>query len=167
MAPGSVAPKQQPVPLALVWGLAAAWILPGLLGHDPWKPDEAYTFGLIYSALKNGNWLVPMLAQEPFMEKPPLFYWSAAAVAWLLSPPFALHDAARLTTGLYMALTFAFIAGAARELYGANRGWVATLIFMGCLGIVIRSHQMITDISLLTGFALAFYGLALGLRRPV
>jgi len=24
--------------------LCAAWILPGLF-HDPWKPDEAYTFG--------------------------------------------------------------------------------------------------------------------------
>src|SRR5438270_11874050 len=107
MAPGSVAPKQQPVPLALVWGLAAAWILPGLLGHDPWKPDASYTFGLIYSALKNGDWLVPMLAHEPFMEKPALSYWSAAAMAWLLSPPFALPEPARLTTGRVMALTSA------------------------------------------------------------
>jgi len=165
-APASGA-AQQPIALISILILAAAWILPGLVGHDPWKPDEAYTFGLIYSLLHGGDWVVPQLAQEPFMEKPPLFYLSAAAIASLLSPPFTLHDAARLTTGLYMALTFAFIAASARELYGANRGWVATLIFMGCLGIVIRSHQMITDISLLTGFALAFYGLALGLRRPV
>lgn len=166
MAPASAAQPQTPIPLALVWGLAAAWILPGLLGHDPWKPDEAYTFGLVYSALKDGSWLVPMLAHEPFMEKPPLFYWSAAAVAWLLSPPFALHDAARLTTGIFMALTFAFIAGAARELYGATRGRVAMLLLMGCLGILIRSHQLITDISLMTGFACALYGLALAVRRP-
>src|SRR3954471_7792047 len=155
MAPGSAAPKQQPIPLALVWGLALAWILPGLVGHDPWKPDEAYTFGLVYSALKNGDWIVPMLAHEPFMEKPPLFYWSAALVASLLSPPFALHDAARLTTGLYMAVTFAFIAGAGHELYGAGRGRIAALMLMGCLGILVRSHQMITDISLMAGFAAA------------
>ena len=159
--------NQSPTPLALVWLLAAAWILPGLLGHDPWKPDEAYTFGLIYSALKNGDWLVPMLAHEPFMEKPPLFYWSAAIMAKLLSPPFSLHDAARLTTGVYMALTFAFIGGAARELYGATCGRVAILMLMGCLGIVIRSHQLITDVSLLTGFAAALYGLALALRVPL
>ena len=101
----------------------------------PGSRDEAYTFGLIYSLLHGGDWVVPMLAQEPFMEKPPLFYLSAAAIASLLSPPFALHDAARLTTGLYMALTFAFVAASARELYGASRGWVATLICMGCLGI--------------------------------
>ncbi|NBR29452.1 MAG: glycosyltransferase family 39 protein [Betaproteobacteria bacterium] len=107
-----------------------------------------------------------MLAHEPFMEKPPLFYWSAALIAKLFAPPFALHDAARLTTGVFMALTFGFVSVAARELYGKGRGALATLLLMACLGIVIRSHQLITDISLLTGFAVAFYGLALALRRP-
>jgi len=164
-SPHSATPQTPPLRWIIV--LAAAWILPGLLGHDPWKPDEAYTFGLVYSLLNGGDWIVPMLAHEPFMEKPPLFYWSAALLAKLLSPPLALHDAARLATGVYMALTFAFVAGAARELYGKGRGTLATLLLMACLGIVIRSHQLITDISLLTGFAAAFYGLALALRRPV
>jgi 4-amino-4-deoxy-L-arabinose transferase-like glycosyltransferase len=65
-----------------------------------------------------------------------------------------------------MALTFAFVAGAARELYGPHRGRMAALMLMGCLGILIRSHQLITDISLLTGFAAGLYGFALALRRP-
>jgi 4-amino-4-deoxy-L-arabinose transferase-like glycosyltransferase len=159
-------PAQQPMPFAWIAVLAAAWILPGLLGHDPWKPDEAYTFGLVYSLLNGGDWIVPALAHEPFMEKPPLFYWSAALIARLLSPPFALHDAARLTTGLYMALTFVFVAGTARELYGRSRGALAVLLLMASLGIVVRSHQLITDIALLAGFAAAFYGFALSLRRP-
>jgi 4-amino-4-deoxy-L-arabinose transferase-like glycosyltransferase len=159
-------PVPQAMPSAWLVALAAAWILPGLLGHDPWKPDEAYTFGLVYSLLNGGDWIVPMLAHEPFMEKPPLFYWSAAILAKLLSPPLALHDAARLTTGVYMALTFGFVALAARELYGKGRGSLATLLLMACLGIVIRSHQLITDVALLTGFAAAFFGLALALRRP-
>ena len=159
-------PTAQSISLAWVCVLAAAWILPGLVGHDPWKPDEAYTFGLVYSILSGGDWLVPMLAHEPFMEKPPLFYLSSAALAFLLSPPLSMHDAARLTTGLYMALTFTFTAGAARELYGAGRGRLAALMLMGCLGILIRSHQLITDISLLTGFAAGLYGFALALRRP-
>src|SRR3954465_2352736 len=101
MAPNPTAPGPQAIPLTWVFVLAAAWILPGLVGHDPWKPDEAYTFGLVYSLLKDGNWLVPMLAHEPFMEKPPLFYWTAAVSAWLFSPPLSLHDAARLSTGFY------------------------------------------------------------------
>ncbi len=165
-APPSHAAALPIAPLWL-WVLAAAWILPGLTGHDPWKPDEAYTFGVIYSLLQGSDWIVPLLAQEPFMEKPPLFYLSAAALAKLLSPPLAPHDAARLATGLFMALTFAFVAGAARELYGRQRGWLAVMMLMSCLGILIRSHQMIPDIALLTGFAAGIYGLALALRRPV
>ncbi len=156
----------QPIALSWLCMLAAAWILPGLIGHDPWKPDEAYTFGLVFSILKDGDWIVPRLAHEPFMEKPPLFYLSAAALATVFSPPLPLHDAARLATGVYMALTLLFTGGAARELYGENRGALAVLTLIGCLGLQVRGHQLITDISLLTGFAAAIYGLTLALRRP-
>lgn len=151
--------------IVLVSLLCLAWILPGLIGHDPWKPDEAYTFGLVYSILHGGSWVVPTLAGEPFMEKPPIFYLTAAATAWLFSPPLALHDAARLATGFYMALTFLFTGLTGRELYGKNYGAVSALLLLGCFGLVVRSHQLITDVALLTGFAAAFYGFALGLRR--
>src|SRR5258705_457146 len=43
----------------------AAWVLFGLAGHDPWKPDEAYTFGLLWHILERGEWLVPTLGGEP------------------------------------------------------------------------------------------------------
>ena len=91
MTPGTTAAgaAQPPIAYAWVWVLAAAWILPGLIGHDPWKPDEAYTFGLVYSVLTGGDWIVPMLAHEPFMEKPPLFFLSAAGLASIFSPPLA------------------------------------------------------------------------------
>lgn len=151
---------------ALVALLCLAWILPGLIGHDPWKPDEAYSFGLVYEILQGGSWVVPHLAGEPFMEKPPLFYLSAAASAWLFSPLLPLHDGARLAAGFYMALTFVFCGLTGRELYGKNYGAVSALLLLGCLGLAVRSHQLITDVALLTGFAAAFYGLALGLRRP-
>jgi 4-amino-4-deoxy-L-arabinose transferase-like glycosyltransferase len=67
-------------------------MLAGLLGHDPWKPDEAYTFGLVYHILQSGEWLVPTLAGEPFVEKPPLFFWTAALFAR------AFGDVLRLST---------------------------------------------------------------------
>ena len=28
--------------------LSLAWLLPGLLAHDPWKVDEAHTFGVVF-----------------------------------------------------------------------------------------------------------------------
>ncbi|MBI2295012.1 MAG: glycosyltransferase family 39 protein [Betaproteobacteria bacterium] len=143
-----------------------AWILPGLIGHDPWKPDEAYTFGVVYGILNGGSWVVPALAGEPFLDKPPLAYLVAAASAQVFSAILPLHDAARLATGFWMALTFAFTAVAGREFHGTRYGAVSALLLLGCFGLVVRSHQLITDVAMLAGFAIAYYGFALSLRRP-
>ena len=138
--------------------LCLIWLGTGLVGHDPWKHDDAYSFGLIYSMLQSGDWLVPTLAGEPFMDKPPLFYWTGAAFAKLFSPALPLHDGARLASGFYMVLTLLFIGLAGRKLYGENRGWAAAIILIGCLGMLVRAHEMITDLALLTGCAMMLYG---------
>ncbi len=151
---------------ASVWllVLVAAWILFGLVGHDPWKADEAYTFGVVIDHLRNGNWVVPTLAGEPFVEKPPLFYLAAAASAYLFGGLLPLHDAARLATGFFAATTLLFLGLTARELYG--RGYAATtvLMFISCLGTFVHLHQLITDVALLAGLAIGIYGLALSRR---
>jgi len=151
----------------LVALLCAAWILPGLFGHDPWKPDEAHTFGVVYEILRGGSWVVPTLAGEPFMDKPPLFYLTAAATAKLFSFALPLHDAARLATGLWMAAAFAFMALAGRHLYGIRYGAISALLLLGCFGFVTRAHLLLTDMALLAGFAMAYYGFAAALQRPL
>jgi 4-amino-4-deoxy-L-arabinose transferase-like glycosyltransferase len=146
--------------------LCLAWIVPGLVGHDPWKPDEAYSFGLVLSFLEGHDWVVPMLGDEPFMEKPPIYYLTAALTATMFRSWLPLHDAARLASGLYMVLTFIMVGLTGRELFGKGRGWAATLMLLSCAGLLMRGHQLLTDVAQLTGFALGFYGLAVGLRRP-
>ena len=156
---------EHPVTLAVV--LCMAWILPGLVGHDPWKPDEAHTFGIVYQLLKDGDWVVPMLAGEPYLDKPPLLYLTAALTGTLFSPILPLHDGARLATGVYMALTFLFIALSAKELYGSSKSWVAALMLLGCGGLLLRGHQLIADTALLAGLAIGLYALAISARRPL
>ena len=153
------------VMVALTVGLCAAWIIPGLIGHDPWKPDEAYTFGLVFHVLQGGGWIVPTLAGEPFVDKPPLFVLTAALFAKVFEPLLPLHDGARLAAGCYVAIAFAFTAATGRELHGPGRGWVTVLILMGSLGLMVRAHQMITDTALFAGFAIAAYGFARCLNR--
>jgi 4-amino-4-deoxy-L-arabinose transferase-like glycosyltransferase len=154
----------EPAKVALLALLCLAWVLPGLVGHDPWKPDEAYSFGLVYHILQSNDWVVPTLAGEPFMEKPPLYYIVAAFFARMFSSWLPLHDGARLATGAFMGLTLLFTGLAGRELLGRGNGRIAVMILMGSLGLLLRAHELITDMALLTGFALAFYGLALALR---
>jgi len=58
--------------------LVAGTIVCGMVKHrtgkgmNPWQSDDAYSFGLVYHILQSGDWLVPTLAGEPHMDKPPL-----------------------------------------------------------------------------------------------
>lgn len=149
-----------PLKATLLGLLCLIWLGAGLIGHDPWKPDEAYSFGLIYSMLQSGQYLIPTLAGEPFMENPPLFYWTAAGFAKLFSPLLPLHDGARLASGAYTVLTLWFIGLTGHKLYGDSRGWATAIILIGCVGMLVRAHQMVTDLALLTGIALMLLGFA-------
>lgn len=164
------APSAEPhsrLSVAFTLALCAIWVFTGLAPHDPWKPDEAYTFALVLHILQSGDWVVPTLAGEPFMEKPPVFYLTAAAFAALFGSALELHDAARLATGFYMSVVLVFMVLSARELYGREHGWVAPLALIGCVGLLVRSHQMITETALLAGLAIGLFGLCLSSRRPV
>jgi hypothetical protein len=59
-------PEITPLKAGFLFLLCAVWLLTGLIGHDPWKPDEAYSFGLIYHIIQNHDWIVPTLAGEPY-----------------------------------------------------------------------------------------------------
>jgi 4-amino-4-deoxy-L-arabinose transferase-like glycosyltransferase len=153
--------------VALTLAICAVWLLPGLVAHDPWKPDEAYTFGLVYHLLQGGSWTVPMLAGEPYLQQPPLYILTAALFAKAFSFLLPIHDGARLATAAYIALAFGFTAAAGRELHGRNRGWVATLLLLGSVGLAVRAHQLIPDTALFAAFAIGCYGLALMPRRAM
>ncbi len=153
------------IPKIIIVVLFIAWMLPGLIGRDLWKADEPYSFGLVNHIVKTGDWVVPTLAGEPFMEKPPALYVTAAAFVRAGSPWLKPHDAARLATGLFMMLTAVFMAFTSRELQGKGYGAITVVVLIGCTGLQITAHKLITDVALLTGFTMGFYGLVLSRRR--
>jgi 4-amino-4-deoxy-L-arabinose transferase-like glycosyltransferase len=154
-------------PVAFACLVALLWLVPGLVGHDPWRPEETQTFGIVYDTLYTGEWVVPRIAGVPSVKQPPLASVSAAITAILFAPVLALHDGARLATGLYMALALLLVGATARELLGPGRGWLAALSLLGSIGLIWPGHFLNPDVPQLTGFALALFGLALALRRPV
>lgn len=143
------------------------WLMPGLLGHEPWKPDEAYTFGLIRHITRTGDWIVPMLAGEPFMEKPPIYYITAAGFLTAFGSLLGEPDAARMASGAFFLVACVFITLSTGILFGKRYRLWGILIFISCLGLPLRAHQMITDTSLLAGCSIAIYGIILGIQRPV
>ncbi|HFT8009771.1 TPA: ArnT family glycosyltransferase [Burkholderia cenocepacia] len=147
-----------------VAALVCAYTLPGVLGHDPWKQDETYTFGIIQHMLETGDFVVPTNAGLPFMEKPPLYAWVATSLAWLLQRVMPLHDAARLASALFAALAFGFIARAAR-MASRTENWFdlrvlgPVVLSAGTLVVIKHVHDMMTDVALFAGTAMGFCGL--------
>ncbi|WP_310512336.1 hypothetical protein [Arsenophonus sp.] len=85
------------------------YLLPGIFGHNPWKQDENYSFGIIQTMYETGNWLISTNAGQPFMEKPPLYYWIATTAVHLFSSWLPMHDAARTATLFFSALSLFFL----------------------------------------------------------
>lgn len=152
----------------LMWLAALAilctWLLPGTLGHEPWKQDETYTFGIVQHMLETGDLVVPTNAGQPFVEKPPIYDWVAAGLAWMFGRYLPLHDAARLASALFAGLTVYYTARVARRAVAAS-SWldvrvIGTLaLFAGTLVVVKHVHDMMTDVALMAGAALGFCGL--------
>ena len=89
--------------------LCIVWVCVGLLGHQPWKPDESQSISIIKNMLQDGHFIAPVSTGESLIQNPPLYYLSAAGVAKLLSPILPMHDAARLATGIWMSLTLLLV----------------------------------------------------------
>ncbi|MDR8727171.1 ArnT family glycosyltransferase [Burkholderia pseudomultivorans] len=156
---------ERPVVRVLVLvALGIAYLAPGIVGHDPWKQDETYTFGIVRHMLDTGDWVVPTNAGLPFLEKPPLYDWVAVAFVRLFGGILPLHDAARLASGLFAALAFGYVARAARVATGAARWFDPRVIgpvalCAGTLVVIKHTHDMMTDVALMAGTAIGFCGL--------
>src|SRR6266550_1146540 len=57
-------PPRLTLPPAPAWlaGLALAFVLPGLAGHDPWKSLDAIGIGIVYDMTLSRDLLVPHVA---------------------------------------------------------------------------------------------------------
>ncbi len=131
--------------------LCAVWLLPGLLGHAPWKGGDGEQFVQFWLQWQNRATLLPDTS---------LYVWVASATAWLTSPILPLHDGARLASGLFIALALYFLARAGRALYGNDAGWPAALMLLGCLGLLVRGHALNPYTAQFAAAALLLYGLA-------
>jgi 4-amino-4-deoxy-L-arabinose transferase-like glycosyltransferase len=158
------------VPLPLRgWPLAAlvaAFLLPGLIGHDPWKTEDAIGFGVVYQMLVSGDWLTPRLAGEPFYEDGPLYFWVAGALAVLLGSLLPAHDATRFASAFFVLVALYCVRLAGRALYGRTQGDLSMLALLGSVGLLWHAHETVAETAMLAGLAAAYYGVALSRKKP-
>jgi len=151
------------LPRWALYGLGLLYILPGLIGRDPWK-DDAASFGIMWTMAHGGfqDWLLPHVAGLPTPDEGPLAFWLGALCiklfGWLLGDVMA----ARISTiGIFVLGTVAlwqtaFHLGRRAEAqplrlafggqpepadYGRTLADTAVLIYLGSLGLLLHSHE--------------------------
>ena len=156
----SLPPRGWPLAILLV-----LYILPGLIGHDPWKVEDATAFGVAWDMLERGSWLTPSIAGQAYPHSP-LYFWIAAASGKAFSWLLPLHDAVRLSSALFTFLILGLTHLAARALHGREYAVAAPLILAGSIGFLVHAHQTQPMLLTLAAHFAAYWALALLDRRP-
>ncbi|HET7772831.1 MAG TPA: glycosyltransferase, partial [Burkholderiaceae bacterium] len=177
------------LPRFILLAMAVAYCAAGLIGRDPWRTDDAVTFGVAWT-MAHGNlldWLMPNVLSDPVVQDGPLTYWVAALSIWvfggLLGEPLAARIPTGMGTGLALAATWyatytlarthpaqpvQFLFGGAPEPrdYGRAIADGALLTLLATLGLLLRLHEATPEALQFALLCIAMYGLVLTLERP-
>ena len=161
-----------PPPPGILALVGAAFILPGLAGHDLWKTQDAVALGIVHAMATSGDLVVPRLGGAPWLYDQPLYHWVALLLGKLLGWAMDFHAAARLASGLFMALAFLFLYRAARiwsavEETSRVMACAAFLLLLGSVGLFTRAHEALPEHAALAAVALALASLAYADKRPL
>ena len=143
----------------MIWlALGLSWCV-GILGRGYWTPDEPREEDIAWRMSWQPAKSVPLLAGEPFCEKPPLTYWVAgAAIAAFGSDA----RAARLPNVLYALVTALAVGLIGRR----GAGSLAGLAAAAAISTFLLSYQvaiwLATDAPLLAAVSVALWGLYTG-----
>ncbi len=129
----------------------------GLSNHGVWTPDEPRVAEIGREMSLNGNWAVPMLDQKPFLEEPPLYYASVAAVFKALGA--SSDKVVRIPSAIFAfgGVIALFFLGT--MLFGPRCGFLSAFILAASAEYLRVAHWVIVD-SALTCFiicALTFF----------
>lgn len=131
--------------------------LVGLQSTPLFDRDEPRYAQASKQMFESGDWVVPMLLDEPRLKKPIAIYWAQAGMMHLFGPTV---QSARLPSAIALILTSAMLLIALRSLVGARRALWATFIFATSLLVLFAGKTTLTDSLLLlwiTGAQLCLY----------
>ena len=147
-----------------LFALIGFWLLSGIVGREPWKPEPIY-LGILQSLLDEiasggRDWWTPWVAGVAQDNEFILIHWINAPVVLLAKTLLPLHEAARVSTALWAALGVSCTALAARRWSGGHISYLAAIIAIGCVGFYQLAHLYSPDISVFAALGLALYGCA-------
>ena len=120
----------------------------GLFNHDLWTPDEPRVAAISLEMSRNGNLIIPYLAGEPFIEKPPLHFALAVGLTRILGKTIGNTGAIRLLSALMAMGTLTVTFLLARRLGGITLALPAVIILATMPGFIDNFHRIRVDPSL-------------------
>jgi 4-amino-4-deoxy-L-arabinose transferase-like glycosyltransferase len=136
-------------PLLLLVLVTLGVSLLGITNHELWTPDEPRVAGIgremWESAAREGigAWAVPRLSGEPFLEKPPLYWWAEGAVFSLAGRTSA--GLARLPSALFGIAAVLATWALARRFFGPGAALFAGLVLLTSYRFLWQTHWIVVD----------------------
>jgi 4-amino-4-deoxy-L-arabinose transferase-like glycosyltransferase len=160
---------------ALLFLAGAAFFLPALASRDVWQPLETRYATIAREMVATGDWLLPKINGEPYQDKPPLFFWLAAALRTVGIGA----QGVRVVSALAATGTLLAIAALARLWFSRRAAFLAAAIlattpefgWLGRFGELDVTLTLFTTISVYGWFAggraVALFYLGIGLAVMV
>ncbi len=114
--------------VALLLALGTLLFSLNLGGYDIAAPDEPRYAHAAREMMRTGDYVVPRVNGETYLEKPPLLFWSMAAASWPVGDVTAVT--ARIPSIVSGLVTVVFTYALAYHLFGARVAFWAALILM-------------------------------------
>jgi hypothetical protein len=132
----------------LLWTMLAALLLFGfgLGNHELWDYHEPYVAGIVREMASSGDWVIPTLNGQPYLEKPPFFYALGAILCRAMGSfePWVL----RLPSALLAIITVGWMAFLGWRLSSARAGgWAGFMVGTGVLFFQV-GHMAVVDMAL-------------------
>jgi len=133
-------PRHHALLLALTVSVVVSFV--GVFDHAVWTPDEPRVAEIGREMLVNGDYVVPTLAGEPFLEKPPLYWWGMAGLYHL----FGVSDGvARTTSALAGVLTLLLVYDVTRRVSNPFAGLMGMMVTATMVGFFKTFHRVLVD----------------------
>ena len=129
--------------LVVLLGVAATLYLLPAVTRQIWSQDEARQALLAEDTLRHGPRLPARVRDEPYLNKPPLFFWSVAAVGWVRGTVSDHEASIPSVVGAVAALVAVFAIGL--RLSGVWTGFVALGVLGTAPGFFLHSHEVLPD----------------------
>lgn len=118
-----------------------------------WEPDEGFYTNVAVGMVNSGDWLIPRLNGRPFLDKPPLVYWSMAAAMKIGG---VNEWSARAPHALWFAGTALLLGALAARWWGRRAGWITALVYALSLAPFVAANVVTPDTPLAFAVALAY-----------